>query len=100
MPLSVLSKSYQTVLVEQLREETVKLAQELAGKSQAAVVATKQAYKLVKSMDIVQAADYLDAKQTAMRAADTEGSWNKGLGKFLDEKSYRPGLGTYRRDEP
>jgi hypothetical protein len=35
-----------------------------------------------------------------MRAADTEGSWNKGLGKFLDEKSYRPGLGTYRRDEP
>jgi trans-feruloyl-CoA hydratase/vanillin synthase len=81
-----------------LREETIKLAKELAGKSQAALVATKQAYKLVKSMDFVQAADYLEAKQTAMRAVDSEGNWDKGLGKFLDEKSYRPGLGTYRRD--
>jgi trans-feruloyl-CoA hydratase/vanillin synthase len=81
-----------------LREETVKLARELGTKSQAALVATKQAYKLVKTMDFMQAADYLDAKLTAMKAGDTEGSWDKGLGQFLDEKSYRPGLGAFRRD--
>jgi trans-feruloyl-CoA hydratase/vanillin synthase len=83
---------------EQLRDVTIQLAKELSGKSQAALVATKQAYKLVKSMDFVQAADYLEAKQTAMRAADTEGSWDKGLGGFLDDKSYRPGLGTFKRE--
>jgi trans-feruloyl-CoA hydratase/vanillin synthase len=82
----------------ELRDETVKLAKELATKSQAALVATKQAYKLVQTMDFVRAADYLDAKLTAMRTTDTEGSWDKGLGQFLDDKSYRPGLGAFRRE--
>jgi trans-feruloyl-CoA hydratase/vanillin synthase len=83
----------------QLREETVKIAQELAAKPAAALVATKQAYKLCKSMDFMQAADYLDAKLTATRATDTERSFNKGLDKFLDDKSYRPGLGAFRRED-
>jgi trans-feruloyl-CoA hydratase/vanillin synthase len=83
----------------ELREETVKLAKELIGKSQAALVATKQAYKLCKTMDFMQAADYLDAKLTAMRSTDIEGSWDKGLNQFLDDKSYRPGLGAFKRDE-
>ena len=82
----------------ELRDTTVALAKELAGKSQAALVATKQAYKLVKTMDFMQAADYLDAKLTAMRSTDSEGSWDKGLGQFLDDKSYRPGLGGFRRE--
>lgn len=82
----------------QLREETIKLAKELAAKSQATLVATKQAYKICKTMDFMQAADYLDAKLTALRATDTERSWDKGLGQFLDDKSYRPGLGEFRRD--
>ena len=82
----------------QLREETVKLAKELAGKSQATLIATKQAYKLCKTMDYQQAAEYLDVKLAALKAADTERSWDKGLGQFLDDKTYRPGHGAFRRE--
>ena len=39
-----------------------------------------------------------DGQLTALRATDTERSWDKGLGQFLDDKSYRPGLGEFRRD--
>ena len=82
-----------------LRAETISLAKELATKSPAALAATKQAYKLVKTMDFMQAADYLDAKLTATRAKDPEGSWDRGISQFLDDKSYRPGLGAFRRED-
>jgi trans-feruloyl-CoA hydratase/vanillin synthase len=87
-----------SVPLKDLREEVVSIARELAAKSPAALVATKQAYKLCKTMDFVQAADYLDAKLTAMRASDTEKGWDKGLNQFLDDKSYRPGLGAFSRE--
>jgi trans-feruloyl-CoA hydratase/vanillin synthase len=43
-------------------------------------------------------AEYLASKsdQTAFR--DPEKGASKGMSQFLDEKSYRPGLGAYRRD--
>jgi trans-feruloyl-CoA hydratase/vanillin synthase len=84
---------------EELRETVLSLARELAGKSPAALVATKQAYKLCKTMDFMQAADYLDAKLTAMRANDPEQGFDKGINQFLDDKSYRPGLGAFSRQD-
>ena len=44
-------------------------------------------------------ADYLMAKGAQARFLDPEGGRGKGLQQFLDEKSFRPGLSAYRRDD-
>jgi trans-feruloyl-CoA hydratase/vanillin synthase len=83
---------------EQLREETVKLAQKLLAKNPHVLRAAKEVYKLARTMDYQQAEDYLSAKAVALRHTDPEGGREEGIRQFLDEKSYRPGLGTYRRN--
>ena len=83
---------------EQLRNETVIIARELMEKSPAVLAFTKQAVKAVQGMDMNMAYEYLAAKQGALRAADKEGTRQKGMSEFLDQKSYRPGLGAVKRD--
>jgi hypothetical protein len=43
--------------------------------------------------------DYLYAKAQETYSTDPEKGRTKGLTQFVDEKSFRPGLGNYRRDE-
>ncbi|MBD19958.1 MAG: p-hydroxycinnamoyl CoA hydratase/lyase [Rhodospirillaceae bacterium] len=86
------------VPTNQLRHETVAIARELMEKSPAVLAFTKQAVKAVQGMDMNMAYEYLAAKQGALRAADKEGTRQKGMSEFLDEKSYRPGLGAVKRD--
>jgi len=83
---------------EQLRDETVKLAQKMLSKNPHVLRAAKEVYKLARTMDYQQAEDYLSAKAVALRHTDPEGGREEGIRQFLDEKSYRPGLGTYRRN--
>ncbi len=83
---------------EQLRDETVKLAQKLLTKNPHTLRAAKEVYKLARTMDYAQAEDYMSAKGVALRHTDPERGREEGIRQFLDEKSYRPGLGTYRRD--
>ena len=61
--------------------------------------ATKQAIRHVRTMDVAQAYDYLAEKGKAIKTTDKEDSYNTGMRQFLDEKSYRPGLGPFRRVE-
>ncbi|HEX9143192.1 MAG TPA: hypothetical protein VGA09_02895 [Candidatus Binatia bacterium] len=49
-------------------------------------------------MDYGQAEDYMGAKVTALRFTDPEKGSETGMKQFLDEKTYRPGLGAYKRD--
>lgn len=42
--------------------------------------------------------DYLYAKAQETYSSDPEEGRSKGLSQFLDEKSFRPGLGNYRRE--
>ena len=84
---------------DQLRAETVKLAEELLDKNPAALRAAKEVYKSVRTMDYWQAEDYLAAKSVALRSTDPSGGRDKGISQFVDEKRYRPGLGAYRQDE-
>ena len=86
------------VPTDQLRYETVAIARELMEKSPAVLAFTKQAVKAVQGMDMNMAYEYLAAKQGALRAADKEGTRQRGMSEFLDEKSYRPGLGAVKRD--
>jgi trans-feruloyl-CoA hydratase/vanillin synthase len=84
---------------ERLREETLALAGLLLDKNPEVLRATKQVIKTAKSMDYWQAEDYMMAKMFEMRARDKDGGRDKGIAQFIDEKSFRPGFGAYRRGE-
>src|SRR5581483_409418 len=84
----------------QLRDETVKLAQLLMQKNPQVLQAAKEVYKYCKYMDFQQAEDYMAAKGTALRATDPEKGRETGMKQFLDDKTYRPGLGHYDRSKP
>ena len=80
-----------------LREETVRLAHKLMEKSPAVLRYTKEALRAVRFMNEPQASDYLSAQSDALRFADKEDSRREGMTQFLDEKSYRPGFGPFKR---
>ncbi len=82
---------------EKLREETVKLAKKLMEKSPATLRYTKEAIRAVRFMNEPQAQDYLSAKSDALRYNDKENSREEVMKQFLDEKSYRPGYGHFKR---
>jgi len=82
-----------------LKEETVKLAKKLQEKSPAVLRYTKEAIRAVRFMNEPQAADYLNAKSDALRFVDKEDSRTQGMKQFLDDKSYRPGLGAFKRQK-
>ena len=86
-----------SVPASKLRAETVKLARTLMQKSPAAIRYTKEAIRAVRFMNEPEAADYLNAKSDALKWNDREDGRNEGMRQFLDEKTYRPGLGHFKR---
>ena len=86
-----------SVPADQLRDETVKLAKKLMEKNPWALRATKQAYKLVRGMDYSQAEDYLAAKGAWIKQSDRESGYDEGIKQFIDDKTYKPGLGPMAR---
>lgn len=82
---------------DELRAATMELAHKLAAKSPAAIRYTKEAMRTVREMSREQAIDYLNAKSDALKFIDPEGGRKKAMTQFLDEKSYKPGLGDFKR---
>jgi feruloyl-CoA hydratase/lyase len=82
-----------------LRAHTKALATELLGKNPTVLRAGKTAVRHVQGMAWELSDEYLQAKQGQLRFLDDEAGRAKGLTQFLDEKSFRPGLGGYRRDD-
>ena len=82
-----------------LRQATVAFAKKLMEKSPAAMRYTKEAIRAVRFMNEPQAADYLSAKSDALRFVDKEDSRGQGMKQFLDDKTYRPGFGAFRREK-
>jgi trans-feruloyl-CoA hydratase/vanillin synthase len=80
-----------------LKAETIKLAKKMMKKNPTAVRYTKEAIRAVKEMSVDQAGDYLGAKSDALKYTDKENGREKGMAQFLDDKTYRPGLGEYNR---
>jgi trans-feruloyl-CoA hydratase/vanillin synthase len=91
--------NYSTPLIN-LREETIKLAHKMMDKNPLAVRYTKEAIRTVRTMSEVDARDYLAAKSAQLILRDKEGGRMQGMSQFLDEKSFRPGLGSYQRRPP
>jgi feruloyl-CoA hydratase/lyase len=82
----------------QLRERIIALAKVLMQKNPVVLRTAKHAYRRVLDMSWEDAEDYLFAKIDQSRFLDPEKGRDKGMSQFLDEKSFRPGLGAYRRD--
>jgi trans-feruloyl-CoA hydratase/vanillin synthase len=89
----------QAVPKAKLREETVKLAQKLMKLNPNVLRYTKEAVKAVRAMTDTQARDYLKSKQDSLVRNDKETREQVGMKQFLDEKTYRPGLGPFKREE-
>ena len=85
------------VPLARLREETVKLVRKLLEKNPQTYKATKEVMHNVRGMNVEQANNYLRAKELEMRFSDAESGRKQGMEQFLDDKTYRPGFGPYKR---
>ena len=83
--------------VDALKAETLVLARKLDAKSPAAVRYTKECVRSVRRMSKEQALDYLNCKSDALKFVDPEGGRQKAMKQFLDEKTFKPGLGEFKR---
>ena len=83
---------------EQLRERTRKLAKTLLAKNQVVLRAAKQAFKQVREMNLEGAADYLASKMDQTSFLDASNGRAQGMKQFLDDKSFKPGLETYKKN--
>lgn len=79
----------------QLKDRVTKVAMALLKKNPVTLKATKDAIRRVMEMTYDNAEDYLVRAQEAANFYDGEGH-KEGIRQFLDEKSYKPGLGSYR----
>ena len=82
---------------DQLRERTRKLAKVLLEKNPVVLRAAKQAYKHVRHMNWEQSADYLASKMDQVSVQDRSDGRSQGMKQFLDDKTFKPGLGAYKK---
>ncbi len=87
----------QSVPRDQLREVTTALARELLDKNPVVLRAAKVGFKRCRELTWEQNEDYLYAKLDQARLQDPEGGREQGMKQFLDDKSIKPGLQTYKR---
>jgi trans-feruloyl-CoA hydratase/vanillin synthase len=81
----------------ELRASVEELARELLEKNPVVLRAAKLGFKHAQTMSWDTAEDYLYAKLEQSQFLDKERGREQGLQQFLDDKSIRPGLDTYRR---
>ncbi len=82
---------------DELRSETLRIANILLEKNPATLRYTKEAVRHVRGMEHDQAYNFLAAKLQALQHVDKEKGMEKGLSSFLDEKKHKPGFGTFER---
>jgi trans-feruloyl-CoA hydratase/vanillin synthase len=87
----------ESVPFDQLMGRTRELAKTLLAKNPTVLRAAKISYKFVREMTWEESAEYLTAKLDQTTMVDPERGRAKGMGQFLDEKSYKPGLDNYPR---
>ena len=78
-----------------LEDRVRALANVLLEKNPVALKFTKDAIRRVNTMTYDEAEDYLVRMQEAANFHDKSEGRKEGMRQFLDEKSYKPGLGAY-----
>ncbi|ADG19448.1 trans-feruloyl-CoA hydratase/vanillin synthase [Paraburkholderia atlantica] len=86
-----------SVPLAQLRDETIALAAKLLNKNPVVLRNAKHGFKRSRELTWEQNEDYLYAKLDQANHRDPEGGREQGLKQFLDDKSIKPGLQTYKR---
>ncbi len=84
----------ESVPLAQLKERVIEVAKKLLDKNPVVLKATKDAVRRVREMTYDNAEDFLIRAQEAANSFDNEGR-KEGIRQFIDEKSYKPGLGAY-----
>jgi trans-feruloyl-CoA hydratase/vanillin synthase len=89
----------EAVPLSQLKSRTRELATTLRGKNPTVLRGIKMAVRMTQQMTWDVSNEYLTAKSAEALFLDPERGRSQGLTQFLDEKSYRPGLSGYKRQE-
>lgn len=79
-----------------LKDRVTEVANVLLAKNPVALKAAKDAVRRVGEMTYDNAEDYLIRAQEAANFFDNDGR-KEGIRQFIDDKSYKPGLGAYDR---
>lgn len=79
---------------DKLQERVAAVARALLQKNPVALKAAKDAIRRVGEMTYDNAEDYLVRAQEAANFFDNDGR-KEGIHQFVDEKAFKPGLGTY-----
>lgn len=87
----------ESVPLDQLRARTTALARKLLEKNPVVLRAAKHGFKRCRELTWEQNEDYLYAKLDQAQLRDPEHGREQGLKQFLDDKSIKPGLQTYKR---
>jgi trans-feruloyl-CoA hydratase/vanillin synthase len=81
-----------------LKARVSEVAKVLLKKNPVALKATKDAVRRVGVMTYDEAEDYLIRAQEAANSYDNDGR-KEGIKQFIDDKSYKPGLGAYDKSK-
>jgi trans-feruloyl-CoA hydratase/vanillin synthase len=84
----------ESVPLDQLVTRVTAVAKVLLEKNPVALKATKDAIRRVGVMTYDEAEDYLIRAQEAANSYDNDGR-KEGIKQFIDDKTYKPGLGAY-----
>jgi feruloyl-CoA hydratase/lyase len=88
----------EAVPLARLRERVEEVCKVLLQKNPVALKATKDAVRRVGEMTYDNAEDYLVRAHEAANSFDDAGR-KEGIKQFLDDKTYKPGLGAYDRSK-
>jgi feruloyl-CoA hydratase/lyase len=84
---------------DKLRARVLEVANKLLKKNLETLKATKDAMRRVREMTYDNAEDYLIRAQEALNWHDRSDGRHDGMKQFLDDKSYKPGLGEYDKSK-
>ncbi|PZQ48176.1 MAG: p-hydroxycinnamoyl CoA hydratase/lyase [Rhodovulum sulfidophilum] len=88
----------ESVPLAELEARVTAVARALLEKNPVTLKATKDAVRRVGVMTYDEAEDYLVRAQEAANSYDNDGR-KEGIRQFIDEKSYKPGLGAYDKSK-
>jgi len=89
----------ESVPLAQLEAHVTEVAKKLLQKNWVTLKAAKDAVRRSMEMTYDNAEDYLVRAQEAANSLDKTEGRKEGIRQFIDEKSYKPGLGAYAKDK-
>ena len=85
----------ESLAADRLQARVTEVAHKLLKKNWESLKATKDAMRRVREMTYENAEDYLIRAQEALNWQDKSDGRHIGMKQFLDDKTYKPGLGEY-----